>query len=171
MDSDVAGSRFAAGKLAAYVSGDWKIEAYKDALGDNMGVAKLPTIKIGGEDKNMISFAGGKMYVVKSTTAHPVEAMALAAFLTNEDNQVKRLEDRKLLPTNTRLSEHEEIMENEAIAAEIMQLQHSIATPSITQMSKYWDPVAAFTKGVFDGKIAEKDYAAKLDTLVSDITA
>ncbi|MBQ9994620.1 MAG: extracellular solute-binding protein, partial [Clostridia bacterium] len=44
MDSDVAGSRFAAGKLAAYVSGDWKIEAYKDALGDNMGVAKLPTI-------------------------------------------------------------------------------------------------------------------------------
>lgn len=171
ISGDVAASRFKAGKLASYVSGSWKTEAFKDALGENFGVAKLPVINLGGNEVNMMSFAGGKMYVVKSTTRYPVEAMALAAFLTNEDNQLKRFNDRALLPNNTNLAGHEDIISNPAIAAELDQLRYSVATPSITQMSKYWDPVAAFTKDAFEGKITEKDMKEKLDRLVSDITA
>lgn len=171
ISGDVAASRFKAGKLASYISGSWKTEAFKEALGENFGVAKLPVINLNGNETNMVSFAGGKMYVVKSTTEHPVEAMALAAFLTNEDNQLKRFNDRALLPNNINLAGHEDIVSNPAIAAELDQLRFSVATPSITQMSKYWDPVAAFTKDVFEGKITENDMKSKLDQLVSDITA
>ncbi|MBE6753110.1 MAG: extracellular solute-binding protein [Ruminococcaceae bacterium] len=171
MEGDVAGSRFAADKLAAFVSGNWKTEAYSEALGDNLGMAKLPTINIGGDDRDMVSFSGGKMYVVKSTTKHPLEAMALAAFLTNEENQLKRFRERNLLPNNQLLARNEEILEDDATEAQVEQFAHSIPTPSITQMSKYWEPVGAFTKDCFDGKIAEKDMKSRLDTLVKDITA
>ena len=171
MDGDVAGSRFKARKLAAYVSGSWKTAAYAEALGDDLGIAPLPTIHLGGEDRHMVSFAGGKMYVVKSTTAHPVEAMALAAFLTNEDSQLSRFRNRRLLPNHSALTDSSDIVSDEAAAAEVGQFAYTVPTPSITQISKYWDPVAAFTKDMFDGKIADKDIRGKLDTLVSDITA
>lgn len=171
MDGDVAGSQFMAGKLAAYVCGSWKTAAYSEALGDNLGVAKLPTITINGEQRNMISFSGGKMYVVKSTTKHPLEAMALADYLTNYDNQLKRFNDRKMLPNIESLADHEKITSDPVISAEVEQFAYSIPTPSITQMSKYWDPVAAFTKDTFDGKIPESEMAARLNILVSDITA
>lgn len=171
ISGDVAGSRFKAGRLASYVSGSWKTEAFREALGDNFGVAKLPTINLGGGERNMVSFAGGKMYVVKSTTKHPLEAMALAAFLTNEDNQLKRFNQRALLPNNTNLSGHKDIISEPAIAAELAQLEFSVATPSIPQISKYWTPVEAFTKDAFDGKISAAEMQSKLDQLVSDITA
>lgn len=171
MDGDVAGSRFAAGKLAAYVSGDWKAESYREALGENFGVAPLPGINLGGEQRDMVSFAGGKMYVVKSTTKYPVEAMRLAAWLTNRENQLKRFNDRNLMPSYKELSEHEQIISNPVVAAQMEQLEHSVATPAITQMSKYWDPVAAFTKDAFNGNISGEEIKTKLDTLVGDITA
>lgn len=169
--ADVAGSRFKDGKLAAYISGSWKTDAFSEALGDNLGVAKLPTVTIAGETRNMVSFAGGKMYVVNATTEHPLEAMELAAFLTNEDNQLKRFNDRGLLPCNIDLADHEDIKSHPAIAAELSQLEYSIATPTISQISKYWEPVGAFTKDAFNGKIAENEYKDKLKQLVSDITA
>ncbi len=171
ISGDAAASRFKSGKLAAYISGSWKTAAFAEALGANFGVAKLPTIDIGGEARDMVSFAGGKMYVVKSTTRHPVEAMALAEFLTNEENQLKRFKERSILPCNEELAENEEVRSNVAIAAELEQLAHTVATPAISQMSKYWAPVGAFTKDAFDGKVSEEELQGKLEQLVSDITA
>ncbi|MBP3414217.1 MAG: extracellular solute-binding protein [Clostridia bacterium] len=171
LEGDVAGAQFKAGKLAAYVSGSWKTEAYTDALGDDLGFAKLPTIKIAGEDRDMVSFSGGKMYVVKSTTEYPLEAMALANWLTNEENQIKRFKDRNMLPNYKSLAAEDDILSNPAAAAETAQFAHSVPTPSITQISRYWDPVAAYTKDLFDGKIKDDQIRSKLDTLVSDITA
>ncbi len=170
ISGDAAASRFKSGKLAAYISGSWKTDSFADALGSNLGVAKLPTIKINGEERNMISFAGGKMYVVNATTKHPLEAMALAAFLTNEDNQLKRFNERAILPCNINLIQRESVKARPSISAELRQLEHSIATPSIPQMSRYWDPVAAFTKDAFDGKIPKEQIPEKLKQLVSDIT-
>lgn len=171
MDGDVAGAQFRAGKLAAYVSGSWKTEAYTEALGENLGFAKLPTIEIGGEVRDMVSFSGGKMYVVKSTTEYPREAMELANWLTNEENQLKRYNDRKMLPNFRSLAQQEDILSDPAAAAETSQFAHSIPTPSISQISRYWDPVAAFTKDLFDGKISDNQIKTRLDTLVKDITA
>lgn len=171
MEGDVAGAQFKSGKLAAYVSGSWKTESFSEALGENIGFAKLPTININGTDTDMVSFSGGKMYVVKSTTEYPREAMELANWLTNEENQLKRYKDRKMLPNYRSLAEDEAILSDPAAAAETAQFVHSIPTPSITQISRYWDPVAAFTKDVFGGRITDAQIKPRLDTLVGDITA
>ena len=90
----------------------------RDALGDDFGAAKLPAVTIGGEKRNMVSFAGGRMYVVNSTTGHPDEAIALEAFLSSGENQLKRFRERGMLPNNNTLSGHSELMKDEVMAAE-----------------------------------------------------
>lgn len=48
----------------------------------------------------MSSFGGYKLVGVNSQTQFPAEAMDLADFLTNEDNQLKRFETRGYGPSN-----------------------------------------------------------------------
>ena len=169
-DDTVAAAQFEAGTLGAYIAGPWKTETYKEVLGDNFGVAELPTLNFNGEERHMSSFAGFKIYCVKANTKYPLEAMALANWLTNEDNQLKRFQDRGGVPVSKALSESPEVTSDPAVAALLAQLNYAYAMPAIPQMGKFWDATKAFVQEAFDGTIAEADYQAKLDTLVATIT-
>ena len=169
-DDTVAATQFEAHTLGAYVAGPWKTETYKELLGDNFGVAELPTLNFNGEEKHMASFAGFKVYCVKSNTKYPLEAMALANWLTNEENQLKRFEDRGGVPVATALASNEQVTSDPAVKALLDQLNYAYAMPSIPQMGKFWDATKAFVQETFDGTITEADYQSKLDTLVATIT-
>lgn len=171
INTDTATNMFKDGTLASYISGPWKAESFKEALGENYAVAKLPTINFGSGDKQMISFGGVKMFAVKSTTKFPEEAMKLAAFLSNEDNQMKRFNDRSLLPSNKTIAAKEEVTTDETAKTVMEQLGHSFAMPASPQMSKFWTPMAAFIKNDYEGLISETEMQDKLDSLVSDILA
>lgn len=169
-DDTVASAQFEAGTLGAYVAGPWKTETYKEVLGDNFACTELPTLNFNGEEKHMASFAGFKVYCVKSNTKYPLEAMALANWLTNEDNQLKRFKDRAAVPVAKALADSPEITAEPSTAALLAQLNYAYAMPSIPQMGKFWDATKAFVQETFDGTITEADYQAKLDTLVATIT-
>jgi len=169
-DDTVAATQFEANTLGAYVAGPWKTETYKELLGDNFGVAELPTLNFNGEQKHMASFAGFKVYCVKANTKYPLEAMALANWLTNEENQLKRFKDRGGVPVATALASSEEVTSDPAVKALLAQLNYAYAMPSIPQMGKFWDATKAFVQETFDGTITEADYQSKLDTLVATIT-
>lgn len=169
-DDTVAAAQFEAGTLGAYVAGPWKTETYKEVLGDNFGVTELPTLNFNGEQKHMASFAGFKIYCVKSNTKYPLEAMALANWLTNEDNQLKRFKDRGAVPVAKALAESDEVTSDPAVKALLAQLNYAYAMPAIPQMGKFWDATKAFVQENFDGTITEADYQAKLDTMVATIT-
>ncbi len=169
-DDTVASAQFEAGTLGAYVAGPWKTETYKEVLGDNFGAVELPTLNFNGEEKHMASFAGFKIYCVKSNTKYPLEAMALANWLTNEDNQLKRFKDRAAVPVAKALAESPEVTAEESTKAILAQLNYAYAMPAIPQMGKFWDATKAFVQEAFDGTITEADYQAKLDTLVATVT-
>lgn len=91
----------AEGKLAALCSGTWDADTVKEALGDNYAATKLPTINIGGEDKQLSNFADFKLVGVNSQV-DPEVAMAahqLAEWLTNEENQKNASEELSKLAT------------------------------------------------------------------------
>lgn len=169
--ADVASAQFTEGTLAAFVSGPWKANLFKESLGDRYAVAKLPAVDFGNGEKQMVSFAGYKMFCVNSFTQYPEEAMALAAFLSNKENQMKRFTDRNYLPVDKELSAKEEIQNDPTIKAVVEQLKYSKPTPALPQMSKYWNPMAAFMRDAYDGVIPEADLQGALDNLVNDILA
>lgn len=63
-ESGVGISGMTDGSISAMFSGSWDYAALHDALGDDLGIAVMPTAKIGGADKQLLSFAGSKAIAV-----------------------------------------------------------------------------------------------------------
>jgi Maltose-binding periplasmic proteins/domains len=154
--------------ICAGVSGIWNEAAIKEKLGDNFAATKLPTFTANGEQLQMSSFAGYKLVGVNALTAAPLEAMALAEWLTNEENQMKRFEERSGGPSNIAAAASEEVKANIALAA--LAYQGQFATSQKDVMGNYWTPAEAF-----GAAMENKDYSMSiqdmLDTLVAQATA
>ncbi len=153
--------------IAAGVSGTWNADAIKEKLGDNYAATKLPTYTANGEQVQMGSFAGFKLMGVNTMTQFPEDAMALAEWLTNEENQLKRFEMRAMGPSNIKVSESEAVQANEALAALALQAQFAVSQKDV--LGNYWSPAEAFGT-TMEAKDYSKDVKTLLDEMVAQIT-
>ncbi|MBR1534755.1 MAG: extracellular solute-binding protein, partial [Ruminococcus sp.] len=126
--------------VAAGIDGTWDTNAIKEALGDNYGAAKLPTVKIKGEDKQMISLHGYKLIGVNAVSEYPNAAQALADFLTNEESQIKRAEGLGWGPSNTKAKEDKSVTDSPSISAALAQSENSVA--QVNMSDTFWSPMA-----------------------------
>lgn len=150
--------------ICAGVSGAWNAAAIQQKLGDNYAATKLPTFTAGGEQVQMASFGGYKLVGVNTNTQFPEEAMDLAQFLTNEENQLKRFETRELGPSNIKVAESEAVKSNVALSA--LAAQSQFALPQTEVLGNYWTPAEAF------GTTMEaKDYSKDIPTLLNEMVA
>ncbi|MDE7429019.1 MAG: extracellular solute-binding protein, partial [Lachnospiraceae bacterium] len=78
------------GEVIAGISGVWNATSVKEAWGENYGACKLPTYTCKGEQIQMASFTGYKMFGVNAYSEHLEWAHKLADWLTNEENQTLR---------------------------------------------------------------------------------
>ena len=171
-DADgVGGAAFKEGKLGACTSGAWSAPEFKEALGDKLGAAPLPTITINGQQKQLSNFVDFKTIAVKSNTKYPLCAQQLAVYFANKEASLTRFKNQGDVPILTSLSESEEIKND--FVAKALNDQAAFATnqPSIPQMGSYWDPMKAFGDGVYYGEITKENLQSKLDALVSNITS
>ena len=91
------------GSVGAYFSGSWDYKSVKEILGDKFGAVSLPTVKIGGKDKQMLAFAGSKAIAVNPNCKYQQVAVALAKYLGSKDAQKKHYELRGVIPCNTEI--------------------------------------------------------------------
>jgi len=157
-------------KLAAAVSGTWNATKIQEALGADYAATKLPTINLGGKDVNMGSFANFKLYGVNSHTKAAEDAMALAEWLTNKDNQLLRFQTRSFAPTNVEI-DPATLSSNIAVAADALQGKYATLQPSIKQISNYWTPAAALGTSIETGKTTTATLQKDLDAMVKQILA
>ena len=154
--------------ICAGVSGTWNADAIREKLGDGYAATKLPTFTCGGVQTQMVSFAGYKLMGVSATTKHPVEAMELAEFLTNEENQIKRFEKRAMGPANLKAAGSDAVKANVALAALAEQNVYGVSQREV--LSTTWDPLEAFGAAM-EAKDYSRPIQTMLDTMVSQITA
>lgn len=154
--------------IAAGVSGTWNADAIMEKLGDNYAATKLPTFTCNGEQVQMASFAGYKLVGVNTMSEHPVEAMMLAEWLTNEANQVKRFEARAMGPTNINAAASEAVQQNVALAALSLQSQFAVSQKDV--LGNFWTPAEAFGTAM-EAKDYSKDLQTMLDEMVAQIIA
>lgn len=164
-----AASLLQSGELAAMVSGSWDSNAYKAALGENFGVAKLPTVNIDGTEKDLMSFSGMKLYLVKASTKFPTQAMALANFMCSEEVQKDKFLARSAFPANKNLSTWDAIANDDISKAQLEQLAFSRPMPSTPNMSMFWTLMGPLLTDVYKGIIVPADYQVKLDELCKNI--
>lgn len=148
------------------ISGPWTAASIKEKLGDNFGAAKLPTFTCGGKQVQMGSFLGCKVLGVNTQTAHPVEAMELAEFLTNEESQARRFEVLGYGPSNINVANSDAVASDPALKALAEQSQYAI---SQHVNGAYWTPAEAFGAEL-EGH-STGDLQTMLDQLVEQATA
>lgn len=150
--------------IAAGVSGAWNASDISTILGANYGATKLPEYTLGGVATQMGSFAGFKLMGVNSLTEFPEEAMALAEFLTNEANQVKRFEVRGLGPANKNAAQNEAVLADVALSALAQQAPYAMSQNNVA--GTYWGPAEAFGLA-----LENKDYTMSIQEMLDALVA
>lgn len=155
LSTDNIPSGFANGKCGAGIDGSWDNVSNMEALGDNFGAAKLPTINVNGEDKQIVSMLGYKFIGVNAASSFPRSAQILANYLAGEECQRQRAEELGWGPSNSVVSQEEVVTGNAALAAIAEQGKHAVAQVAIADT--FWDPFANLGNKLFATDFDYKD--------------
>lgn len=123
---------------AVLVSGVWAYNDVKKALGDNMGVAELPSFTVDGKSYHLGSFSGNKLMGVKpSDDANKNAALhSLARYLTSETCQMERYNAVAWGPSNKNAQNSEAVKANPALYA--LTQQNVFATAQGNIHGSWW---------------------------------
>ena len=156
------------GSIKAMFTGSWEAAAIKEILGDNMGVAALPTYTLNGEEKQMYAYAGSKAIGVNTSTKYMKASIELAMYLGSAEAQQLHYELRTVIPCNTELNDVAEIASDPLVQAQNDTFDRtSVLQPFVASMNNCWTPVENMGKGIRNGNIT-KDNAAEQTTAMND---
>ena len=154
------------GSINAIFTGSWDAASIKEILGDNMGVAALPTFTLNGEEKQMYAYAGSKAIGVNSNTEYPVQAVELAIYLGSAEAQQLHYELRNVIPCNTTLLADPAIAEDPLVSAQNDTFDRtSVLQPFVAAMSNCWTPVENMGKGIRNGTITHDNAAEQTEAM------
>ena len=148
------------GTVDAMFSGTWDAQAVKDALGENMGAAQLPTFTLNGETLQMQAFAGSKAIGVNKQSKYMKAALDLAAFLTSEEAQLAHYTMRGIIPAASALASNDTVKADVIASAQANTMVNTACgQPTIPEMSNYWGPAGTFGAAIVN-KVVTIDNAA-----------
>ena len=154
------------GSIKAIFTGSWDAVAIKEILGDNMGVAALPTFTLNGEEKQMYAYAGSKAIGVNTNSRYMVQAIQLAIYLGGAESQQLHYDLRTVIPCNTQLLADPAIASDELVAAQNDTFDRtSILQPFVSGMSNCWTPVENMGKGIRSGQITHDNAAEQTEAM------
>lgn len=156
------------GDCIAGISGVWNTVSIQEAWGSGYGACKLPTYTCNGQQIQMSSFKGYKMFGVNTYSAHPEWAHKLADWITNEENQTLRFEERSQGPSNKNAAASDAVGKVPAIAAVIDQSQYG----TLQRVgNSYWDACTNFVNTIINGNPDNIQLQELVDKLVEGICA
>lgn len=159
---------------AILISGAWEYENVQKLLGDNMGVADLPSFTVDGKEYHLGSFSGCKLLGVKPQEDKVKQAVLhkLAQYLTNEDCQMQRFNSLSWGPSNLKAQASEAVQAAPHLAALAQQNQYGVPQGQIH--GQWWniakviaDEVVAAGANASDAdlKAILTNYQGKLDAI------
>jgi arabinogalactan oligomer/maltooligosaccharide transport system substrate-binding protein len=162
INADIKRSLFNTGDVAMDITGPWELAGYKEALGDNLGLAPVPTI----DGKTAITFSGIKIFAVNAYTQYPNAAKLYAHFASSKDAQLTLNKMIGSIPTNNEALQDPQITGDPFVSVFAEQAKNSQPMPSIPEMGNVWSPVNAALPEIWDNNADPK---AAMDKAVEQI--
>lgn len=162
INPDIKRTTFKDGNAAMDINGPWELAGYKTALGDDLGIAPIPTIN----GKTPISFAGIQEYAVNAYTKYPKAAKLFAHFATSKEAQLLLFEKIGGVPTNKEAQNDPLIKDDPYISGFVEQSKNSQPMPAIPEMEAVWGPVGAALGDIWN---QGKDPKSSMDNAVNQI--
>ena len=158
-------------RIGAWFDGSWNYNLYKDALGDDLGLAVIPTFNPDGTDYQLKGFYGSKAIGVNPQSANPEVAVAFAAYLGSEEMQLQRFVESGQVPTNTTAGSSEQVQSDEVAKVIIQEAEiASVAQPTSAEFSsRYWANAGGVATEIRSGDLNKDNVQEKLDTFVSTL--
>jgi len=124
---------------AIVVSGTWDSGTAKGILGDNLGVAELPSFEVDGQSYHIGAFNGYKLVGVKPQTDAVKGAVLhkLAQYLTSAEAQVERFEAVGWGPANLTAAASEAVQADPILSAVAAQAVYAV--PQGQVHGQWWD--------------------------------
>lgn len=162
--SGMAGMRD--GSINAMFTGSWDAASIREILGDDMGVAALPTYTLNGEEKQMMAYAGSKAIGVNATSDHMVASIQLAIYLGSAEAQKLHYDLRNVVPCNTELLADEAISSDMLVVAQNDTFDRtSILQPFVSKMGNCWTPVENMGKGIRNKTVTHENAAEQTQAM------
>ena len=153
------------GTLVAGVNGTWRANDAAEVWGENYAACKLPTYTLNGEQVQMASFSGFKLIGVNPHSSNVGAAMLLADYVTNEENETLRFQQRAQGPSNT----------NALAAASSPALTAVVAQSEYANLQRvggnYWASAETLGQICVNGNPDGKDPQTLIEDAVAGITA
>lgn len=158
-------------QLGAWFDGPWNYESYKEILGDDLGLAVLPTFNLNGEDKQLKGFYGSKAIGVNSHSKALPAAIAFATYLGSEEMQIQRFKESNQIPTNNNAAAIEEVLNDEVASVMVKEAEMaSVTQPLAAEFgSKYWANVGGIGAEIKSGALTKENAKEKLDVFVKTL--
>lgn len=139
VDSESTADFEAAIPSAVVVSGTWDSGTAKKILGDNLGVAELPSFTLDGQKYHLGSFSGNKLMGVKPQTDVKRAAVLqkLALYLTGKECQLERFAEVGWGPSNKEAQADPAVAADPALNALAAQSKYAIPQGQIH--GSWWD--------------------------------
>ena len=152
-------------KLGVWFDGAWNYQMYKDALGDNLGLGVLPTFNVNGNDCQLKGFYGSKAIGVNSHSKALPVAIKFAAFIGDEDMQVKRFKESNQVPTNLNAGKDPAVLADPVASVTVKEAEiASVTQPLAAEFgSRYWSAAGSLTAEIKSGELNKDNAKAKLD--------
>ena len=159
-------------RLGVWFSGSWDYQLYKEKLGDDLGIAPLPTYSLNGEAKQLLAFYGSKCIGVNAHSKAPAAANAFAAYLGSEAQQTLRFEKSGQTPTNTAAAATDAVLADEVSVVTLKEVEMAtVNQPTASIFSaRYWANVGAISGEIRNGNITTANVQESLDKVVEKVT-
>lgn len=159
-------------RLGVWFDGSWNYNSYHDVLGDDLGIATIPTFNPDGNDYQLLSFYSSKAIGVNAQSKNMGAAVAFAAYLGNAENQLLRFQMSAQAPTNTKASANEEVMADPLTAVIVNESNNcSVAQPVSSMFSaRYWSNAGAIATEIKNGQLTKDNVQERMDTFANAMT-
>ncbi len=171
-DYDGADTLFKEGNAAMIINGDWSLAGYKEALGENLGVAPIPQVTSTGTYP--APYTSGVFFMIPKG----LEGAKLAAvvdfinFATDKENQLDMVTKLTRLPALSEALSDKLITDDPILSGSAAQMSYGTPMPTVVQMRCVWDSLKPEMQAVFANTEAAADAAKKSqDAAVACIAA
>ena len=159
-------------RLGVWFDGSWNDQNWVKILGDDLGRAVIPTYNLNGVDTQLKGFYSSKCIGVNASSKNMEAAVAFAAFLGNEENQLLRFEKSGQIPANINAG-NSEAVQADPLAAVIAEEANvaSVMQPTSAEFgAKYWTYANTIPTEIRSGELTKDNVQAKLDQFVKAMT-
>ena len=161
-DYAVAEALFKEGKAAMLINGDWSIGGYKEAMGDDLLIGRLP--KISSTGKWPAPYTAGNYYMIPADLPEEKEAAvkAFIAYTTSEEKQGEMIENFSRLPGLKAALSNSAITSDPLLKGSVSQMEVGTPMPTVLEMRAVWDAINPELSAVMAGSETPAEAVKKM---------